>query len=172
MLPRLVYVGDVPVEASCHGSALLHRLLANYPPDRICVIETAAPSLPSHRLPRVNYFSQPLAKQRWLNTRFHPQAVAWFSRVATRRGPQISSLLNGFACESVLTVAHGFGWLAAADFAAKRNMPLHLVVHDDWPRIVNVKSGFSKWIDGRFANVYRQARSREASTRGVTSKHW
>jgi glycosyltransferase involved in cell wall biosynthesis len=138
----------------------LYRLLGDYPADRLSVIETAAPSLPSRRLPNVNYLSQPLAKQRWLNTRFHPQAMAWFSRAATRRGPQISSLLNGFACESVLTVAHGFGWLAAADLAAKRNVPLHVMVHDDWPRVANVKPAFSEWIDVRFAGVYRQARSR------------
>ena len=144
MLPRLLYVGDVPVEASYHGSALLHRLLVNYPPDRLSVIETAMPSLSSRRLPHVNYLSRPLAKQRWLNTRFHPQAVAWFSRAATRRGSQISSLLNGFECESVLTVAHGFGWLAAADLAAKKNVPLHLIIHDDWPRVANVKPAFSK----------------------------
>jgi len=160
MLPRLLYIGDVPVEASYHGSALLHRLLVNYPPDRLSVIETAMPSMSSRRLPHVNYLSRPLAKQRWLNTRFHRQAVAWFSRAATRRGPQISSLLNGFECESVLTVAHGFGWLAAADLAAKRNVPLHLIIHDDWPRVANVKPAFSKWIDGKFAIVYRQARSR------------
>ncbi|HEY2963674.1 MAG TPA: glycosyltransferase [Pyrinomonadaceae bacterium] len=160
MFPHLLYVGDVPVEASYHGSAVLHRLLANYPADRLTVIETAAPSAPSRRLPSVNYRSQPLAKQRWLNTRFHPQAVARFSRAATRRGPQISSLLNGFGCESVLTVAHGFGWLAAADLAAKRNVPLHLMVHDDWPRVANVKPGFREWIDEKFASIYRQARSR------------
>ena len=160
MLPRLLYVGDVPVEASYHGSALLHRLLANYPPDRLSIIETAVPSLPSRRLPQVNYLSQPLANQRWLNTRFHPQVVAWFSRVATRRGPQISSLLNGFGCESVLTVAHGFGWLAAADLAAKRNVPLHLIVHDDWPRVAKLPSSLRNWLDKRFARVYRQAQSR------------
>ena len=160
MLPRLLYVGDVPVEASYHGSALLHRLLSDYPPDRLTVIETATPSAPSRRLKDVDYLSHPLANQRWLNTRFHPQAVAWFSRAATRRGLQISACLNGFGCESVLTVAHGFGWLAAADLAAKRNVPLHLMVHDDWPRVANVKPGFRDWIDAKFASVYRQARSR------------
>ena len=160
MLPRLLYVGDVPVEASYHGSALLHRLLANYPADRLTVIETATASVPTRRLERVKYLSHPLGKQRWLNTRFHPQAVAWFSRAATRRGPEISSLLNGFACERVLTVAHGFGWLAAADLAAQRNVPLHLMVHDDWPRVANVRAGFRDWIDERFGRVYRQARSR------------
>jgi hypothetical protein len=160
MLPHLLYVGDVPVEASYHGSALLHRLLGDYPTDRLTVIETAAPSTPSRRLPKVNYLSHPIGQQRLLNTRFHSHAVAWFSRAATRRGPQISALLNGFACEGVLTVAHGFGWLAAADVAARRSVPLHLMVHDDWPRVVNVRPGFRDWIDTRFASIYRAARSR------------
>ena len=160
MLPRLLYVGDVPVEASYHGSALLHRLLGDYPVDRLTVIETAAPSTPARRLPKVKYLSHPIGKQRLLNTRFHSHAVAWFSRAATRRGPRISALLNGFACEGVLTVAHGFGWLAAADVAARRNVPLHLMVHDDWPRVVNVRPGFREWIDTRFASIYRAARSR------------
>ena len=38
-LPRLLYIGDVPVEASYHGSALLYRLLQTYPPDRLRIIE-------------------------------------------------------------------------------------------------------------------------------------
>lgn len=160
MWPRLLYVGDVPVESSYHGSALLHRLLSDYPADRLIVIETAAPSAPSRRLREVSYLSYPLAKQRWLNTRFHPQATAWFSRAAARSGAQISTLLNGHGCESVLTVAHGFGWLAAADLALKRSVPLHLMVHDDWPRVANVKPAFRDWIEQKFARVYRQARSR------------
>jgi glycosyltransferase involved in cell wall biosynthesis len=160
MLPRLLYVGDVPVEASYHGSALLHRLLGDYPVDRLTVIETATASTPSRRLAKVNYLSHPIGKQRWLNTRFHSQAVAWFSRTAALRGPQISALLNGFACEGVLTVAHGFGWLAAADVAARRNVPLHLMVHDDWPSVVNVQPGVRNWIETRFGNIYRTARSR------------
>src|SRR4051812_48302616 len=46
MLPRLLYVGDVPVEASYHGSALLHRLLSDYPHEKLTVIETATKSEP------------------------------------------------------------------------------------------------------------------------------
>lgn len=171
MLPRLLYVGDVPVEASYHGSALLHRLLGDYPADRLTIIETATASTPSRRLPEVNYLSHPIGKQRWLNTRFHSDAVAWFSRTATRRGPQISALLNGFACEGVLTVAHGFGWLAAAEVAVQRNVPLYLMVHDDWPRVVNVRSGFRSWIDGRFGNIYRAARSRLCVSRAMCAAY-
>ncbi len=160
MLPRLLYVGDVPVEASYHGSALLHRLLSDYPPDRLTVIETATQSETSRRLPQVNYLGHPIGKQRWLNTRLHPYASVWFTQAGKLSAPKISQSLNGFGFESVLTVAHGFGWIAAAELADRRNVPLHLIVHDDWPRVANVAPVFRNWIDKRFASVYRQAQSR------------
>ena len=160
MVPRLLYVGDVPVEASYHGSALLHRLLSDYPPERLTIIETATQSAMSRRLPQVNYLCCQIGNQRWLNTRFHPYASAWFTQSAKRSAPKITQSLNGFAFESVLTVAHGFGWVAAAAIAERRNVPLHLIVHDDWPRVANVAPAFRNLLDKRFASVYRQAQSR------------
>jgi len=160
MFPRLLYVGDVPVEASYHGSALLYRLLSDYPPEQLTIIETATQSQPSRRLPQVNYLSHPIGKQRWLNTRFHPYATVWFTKEGKRLASRITQSLNGFAFQSVLTVAHGFGWLAAAEIADGRNVPLHLMVHDDWPRVADVAPTFRNWLDKRFASVYRQARSR------------
>jgi glycosyltransferase involved in cell wall biosynthesis len=160
MLPRLLYVGDVPVEASYHGSALLHRLLLNYPADKLTILETAARSQPKRRLPNVEYLSHPIGKLRWLNTRFHPYAVAWFSRAGKRSAPKISQSINGFDFDSVFTVAHGFGWLAAAELANRRKVPLHLAVHDDWPRVADIAPRFRTWLDKQFATVYRQARSR------------
>ncbi len=160
MFPRLLYVGDVPVEASYHGSALLHRLLADYPPEKLTILETAAESQPKRRLNKVNYISHPIGNPRWLNTRFHPYMVSWYSQKGTRMGARVSQSVNGFAVEGVLTVAHGFGWLAAADIAAKRKVPLHLMVHDDWPRVADVVPSFRKRLDEHFARVYRQAQSR------------
>lgn len=160
MFTKLLYVGDVPVEASYHGSALLHRLLSQYPHEQLMVIETATLSQPERRLPNVNYISHPIGKQRWLNTRFHPYAVAWFSQTGTRVGSRIAQSMNGFGCEAVLTVAHGFGWLAASGIASERNVPLYLLVHDDWPRVADIAPAFRDWLDARFARVYRQARSR------------
>jgi glycosyltransferase involved in cell wall biosynthesis len=158
--PRLLYVGDVPVEASYHGSALLHRLLSDYPPEKLTVLETATPSSVERRLPRVNYLAHQIGNPRWLNTRFHPYAVAWYSRKGSRAGAPVSQSLNGFPVEGVLTVAHGFGWLAAADIAARRKAPLHLMVHDDWPRVAHVTSSFRKRLDEHFARVYQRAASR------------
>ena len=160
MFTNLLYVGDVPVEASYHGSALLHRLLSGHPHDKLTIIETAIQSEPKRRLPNVNYIAHPIGKQRWLNTRFHPYAVAWFSHAGMRIGPKIAHSLNGFRVEGVLTVAHGFGWLAAARFADERKIPLHLMVHDDWPRVADVAPAFRNWLDSRFGDVYRQAQSR------------
>lgn len=158
--PSLLYVGDVPVEASYHGSALLHRLLSDYPHEKVTIIETATRSEAERRLPNVKYGAHPIGNPRWLNTRFHPYAVAWYSQLGTRIGPRIAQSLNGFSVDAVLTVAHGFGWLAAASIARRRKAPLHLVVHDDWPRAADVAPGFRNWLDAQFARVYRQARSR------------
>jgi len=138
----------------------LYRLLSDYPADKLTIIETATESQVQRRLPNVNYVSHPIGNPRLLNTRFHPYAVAWFTKKAQRTAPQIAHSLNGFACEGVLTVAHGFGWLAAAELARKRNVPLHLIVHDDWPRVAAVAPQFRNWLDERFARVYRQARTR------------
>jgi glycosyltransferase involved in cell wall biosynthesis len=160
MTPRLLYVGDVPVEASYHGSALLHRLLSDYPAERLTIIETATESQAQRRLPNVNYVSHRIGNPRWLNTRFHPYAVAWFTYASKRVAPQIMQSLNGFNCEAMLTVVHGFGWLAAAEIARKQNVPLHLIVHDDWPRVADVAPGFRNWLDERFKSIYRQAQSR------------
>jgi len=160
MLPRLLYVGDVPVEASYHGSALLHRLLSNHPVDRLMILETATPSQPDRRLPQVKYTTRPIGKQRWLNTRFHPYAVAWFTRAGKNAGLKLSQSINEFAVEAVFTVAHGFGWIAAAEIAKQRHVPLHLAVHDDWPRVADIAPRFRNWIDEQFGKVYCQARSR------------
>jgi glycosyltransferase involved in cell wall biosynthesis len=120
------------------------------------VLETGTASQPERRLPGVAYFEHPLDRSRWLKTRFHPYAMAWFSH----RASKASFSLNGAEFDGVLTVAHGFGWLPAANLAQKRNAPLHLMVHDDWPRAANVPPGFRNWIDNRFGDVYRQAQSR------------
>lgn len=124
------------------------------------IFETGAESKLERRLKHVKYISHPIGKPRWLNTRFHPYAVAWFSQAGTRCGIRIAESLNGRGYEGVLTVAHGFGWLAAARIARARNIPLHLMVHDDWPRVANIAPAFRSWLDGQFAAVYRQAKSR------------
>jgi glycosyltransferase involved in cell wall biosynthesis len=160
VLPKVLYVGDVPVEASYHGSALLHRLLEKYATAHLTIIETGSQSVPARRLSNVKYLWKPIASRRWLNTRFHPYVVGFYSAAANRLSRKILSRFADIEFDSVLTVAHGFGWLAAAALAESRNVPLNLIVHDDWPRVAEVPEALRGWLDQRFGEVYRQSHSR------------
>lgn len=157
--PKILYVGDVPVERSYHGSALLYRLLELHTAG-LTIVETGNVSSNTRRLPDVSYSPLRLANQRWLNTRFHSYVCAYNSYVATGAGEELNRVVENVECDCVLTVAHGFGWLAAARLAEIRQVPLHLIVHDDWPRVARVPRVFRPWLDRRFGEVYRQARSR------------
>src|SRR5262245_30495112 len=159
-LPRLLYVGDVPVEASYHGSTILFRLLEGWPSERLCVIETnLLRSLPERRLSGVQYEELRVGNWRLLHTRFAHWYGAWLMRSAGRVG-QVARLPDDFRPEAVLTVTHGFSWLTAARFAAQHELPLHLICHDDLPRSALFPHRFRPWLDNEFGRVYRQAASR------------
>jgi glycosyltransferase involved in cell wall biosynthesis len=68
--------------------------------------------------------------------------------------------MNGFSPDAVLTVTHGFSWRTAARFAADKQLPLHLICHDDLPRMDYLPDRFGSWIDNEFGRIYRQAKSR------------
>lgn len=160
MLPRIVYVGDVPVEASYHGSALLYRLLETYTAAGIKIVETGRASAPERRLSNVSYSWSPLGESRWMRTRFHPFVSAYNSVAANRCDGPVAHTVYNTEFDCVLTVAHGFGWLSAAALAQSRRTPLHVVIHDDWVRVAHVPLAFRSWLDRRFREVYRQAQSR------------
>lgn len=156
-LPNLIYIGDVPIERSFHGSLLLYRLLEDYPIGSLTVVETGAGSLSTKRLTDVPYVSL-MMRSRWLDTRFHSLVLSWSMIRAARR--DFLTRLGRLRFEAVMTAAHGLGWLLAAAVASEAGVPLHLIMHDDWPRVANVPSRFRTWLDRSFARVYRQATSR------------
>lgn len=158
--PRLLYIADVPVESSQHGSALMFRALESYPGDRLRIIETGPPSEPARRLSDVVYRHLPIGRSRWLDSRLHGLYSAWATLSAPSRARAVLATLEGFAPEAVLTVGHGFGWLTAWRVAASINRPLHLVVHDDWPRLSAITRIARPWLERVFARVYRSAASR------------
>lgn len=159
MPPRLVYLGDVPVESSYHGSTLLYRLLQLYPADRLRIVEgNIIPPRTDRRLRGVTHSTLTVGYNRLLNTRFHDLYSRWLAGGARRRASSVRALLGGFAPEAVLTVPHGYSWLTAAQFAKDEGLPLHLIIHDDWPRIVG--ASMREMVDREFAAVYRQARTR------------
>lgn len=160
-LPRLLYVGDVPVESTYHGSALLYRLLQDYPPEKLRIVETnLMRSLPERRLAGVTYGELSLGHPRPLYTRFASNYRAWLTWRAAGRFGRLPDLLGDFQPQAVLTVTHGFAWRTAARFAAKHQLPLHLICHDDLPRWGSLPVILDDWLDREFARTYRQAVSR------------
>lgn len=156
-LPRLLYVGDVPVEASYHGSALLYRLLQRYPAGRLQIIEgNLFPPATDRRLPGVRHETLHIGWRRLLNSRFHDAYSRWLLGRARSRVSQVRTRLSGFSPEAVLTVAHGYSWVTAADYAAHERLPLLVIVHDDWPRLATAPLA----VEREFARVYRQAAAR------------
>lgn len=160
-LPRLIFIADIPVEATYHGSALMYRLLQDYPRHGLLIVEQSQTvSIPERRLPDVRYEQIHFPLGRLLRTRFAEIATSGLLLAAPHRDRQIKEILHGFEPQAVLTVAHGFSWLAAHSFARKNRLPLHLVVHDDCPRTTRVVGLFRSWIDRRFGEVYQKAASR------------
>ncbi|MBC6419410.1 MAG: hypothetical protein GDA44_11860, partial [Prochloron sp. SP5CPC1] len=62
--------------------------------------------------------------------------------------------------EAIFTVAHRFSWLTAAALAERYQIPLHLIVHDDWPSLCPVVPWLKARANQRLGDVYRQATSR------------
>jgi glycosyltransferase involved in cell wall biosynthesis len=160
-LPRLLYIADVPVEASYHGSALVYRLLQHYPARDLLVVEQSYyRSLPERRLVNVRYEELDLFWHRLLKTRLHSLVTSMLTLRAGLQHRKISRLLAGFQPQAVLTVGHGFSWLTASAFARRNRLPLHFIIHDDWPRVARVIGPMKSWLEWRFADVYRRAASR------------
>lgn len=159
-LPRLAYVGDVPVERSTHGSGLLFRLLQDYPPEKLLVVEGwPAISHRERRLPGVAYRQFALWPRRG-RSRLRRLAATWLALSAAPNAGRLRRSLSGFGPEAVLTVAQGYLWLAAAQLAEDAGLPLHLIIHDHWLSLLEAYPGIKPWLDRRFGRLYRRAASR------------
>jgi glycosyltransferase involved in cell wall biosynthesis len=112
------------------------------------------------RLPDVIYETIHFGSTRLLNTRFHAWHSLWLSLRSVDRVHKLPALVKDFAPDAVLTVAHRHLWITAAEFAHRSGLPLHLIVHDDWPRMANLPRPVEHRIDRQFGRVYRSAASR------------
>ncbi len=159
-LPNLLYLANVPVECSYHGSALMYRLLQNYPPEKLCIIESLNRSLENRRLPGVKYINFPTCIERATRTRF----AALYSSLSFLRASswtrRVRQAISPFQPDAVLSVSHGHLWVTAAAFAQALQIPLHLVCHDEITKTVM----HQPWLRSRllrvFGDVYHGADSR------------
>ena len=126
-LPRLVYIGDVPVEASYHGSLLLYRLFSGYPKDKLLVVETDFDrSSPPRRLPNVEYRTLRVRLSRLTRSRLSKLYSIWLLASARFRVGKALRAAANFRPEAVISVAHGYHWITAAR-VAKRLYRFHFI---------------------------------------------
>src|SRR5205085_11614867 len=118
-LPRLLYVGDVAIESTVSGSAILYRLLQKYPADHLCIVEGSIwKSGAANRLPNVRYDIFHSGSHRLLHTRFAHYYATYLFCTARSRLKELSSLSKDFKPEAILSVTHGFSWIAAGLLAS------------------------------------------------------
>ena len=159
-LPRLLYIADVPVEASYHGSALVYRLLDDYPKERLLIVEAGLhASEPQRRLGGVRYVDRRLPLLRLHRTRFWQTYTAIALRTAELRARRLARLVADVRPEAVLSVTHGYSFLTAARIARDHRLPLHLICHDEWADTA-AGAGDTERRHRLFGEAYRQAVSR------------
>lgn len=160
-IPRLLYLSDVPVEATYHGSLLIYRLLTDWPCDKLQIIETnLLRSLPSKRLPAVTYKSLYLGNPTLYHTRFQSLYGSYIFLTIESYINKVLAFSGNFEPEAIITVAHGFSWLLAARYAEIKKIPLHIICHDDLPSQIKVIPRLISRVTDTFGKVYRQAESR------------
>ncbi|HET6370204.1 MAG TPA: glycosyltransferase, partial [Nitrospiria bacterium] len=160
-LPRLLYVGDVPVEPTLSGSSLLYRLFQGYPAGNLRIVEGSIWRPASKdRLPGVAHDALALGRRRLLYSRFRSSYAAFLIFTAKIRSHTLHDIVKNFRPEAIITVAHGFSWLAASALSNRFNLPLYLIIHDDWPTSNHLPRALQGWADKQLGRVYRQARLR------------
>jgi hypothetical protein len=170
-LPKLCYLGEVPVECSYHGSALLWRLFENYPSKDLMIVEGFYRSSVERRLPGVRYFyPPPPGIGRMLRTRY---AIP-VSEILYRTIPILAAIVLPRVAywrpEAIITVCHGLFWLVAAKVANTLKVPLHLIVHDHVPDTV-VAERLRDGVSHDFGQVYSTAATRFCVSEGMVSEY-
>src|SRR5262245_3037215 len=93
-LPRLLYIGDVPVTDTFAGAALMYRLLAFYPADKLAIVCSVAPGM--RTLPGVRYYHWGARFPRLLQTRFSNLYCLWHLWHHTRIPRLIMKVADSF----------------------------------------------------------------------------
>jgi glycosyltransferase involved in cell wall biosynthesis len=94
-----------------------------------------------------------------------------------RSGRAVADAVRDFRPDAVLTVPHQFLWSAAADAAGELGVPLHLIVHDDWPSLITFRrsgpiADLARWsCRARLGRVYRRAAARLCVSPGMEEQY-
>jgi Glycosyltransferase Family 4 len=159
-VPRLLYLADVPVESYMHGSTLVYRLFESYPAQKLLIVEFLFESHVDRRIPNVQYRAIKSSLSRLLKNRFSRYLWPLTLARAHLSSRSISRIVRRYRPQAVITVVVGHAWEAAASYASRAGLPLHLIVHDDWPNNPACTPLQRRWTDSALRRWYPIAASR------------
>jgi hypothetical protein len=159
-VPRLLYLADVPVESYMHGSTLVYRLFESYPAQKLLIVEFLFESHVDRRIPNVQYRAIKSSLSRLLKNRFSRYVWPLTLARAHLSSRSISRIVRRYRPQAVVTVVVGHAWEAAASYASRAGLPLHLIVHDDWPNSPACTPLQRRWTDSALRRWYPIAASR------------
>lgn len=158
VLPKLLYVGDVPVSNTSGGASLLYRLLQTYPPERLVVCAPIAGM--KAPLPGVRYAGLDARWPRLLRTRLSSMYCAWISWRWNSIPRWSRDLVSEFRPEAILTISHTSGWILAWRLARREGLPLFIIAHDDHIFYRHLPRRFWEMAQRLFGDAYRYATAR------------
>jgi glycosyltransferase involved in cell wall biosynthesis len=159
--PRVLLLSDEGPQTSSAGGILLFRLLQDYPPDRLRVIERRLE--PDVQRLACRYDALKTPWRRFEGSRFNrsKRSLRAFGLVPPVPLRRIDALLDGFVPEVVLSVMQGAACYDAAwRYAAKHRLPLVAVVHDVNEEFEPVLPFAVRAMRRRDGNFYRYAAKR------------
>lgn len=167
--PRLLLLTSEPPHTAAAGAIVFHRLLRDYPPDRLLVVSNHRPPGQAGRL-HCRYEHVPLAADRLNRTRFW----SWKAALRSLGGPEliplarVESVLRGFRPQMVATLMQDSWYYdLAARYARKRRLPLCLFIHDLPHGFEPVAPWLAARQKARDRAVYRQAALRLGVSPGM-----
>lgn len=154
---RVLYFSDIPVRRNSFGGpVVLHRLLSTLPVSRLQVINTNMFDLPSgeDEIP-ASVWRYPLI--RLIRTRMS----GWYNLLMLAISPilfrRLGNNIRALKPELIITVSHGYAYLAAA-FWARRMKISYVIIHHDVYSTTFVKPSFAEqWINRRFSEAFQGA---------------
>jgi hypothetical protein len=159
-VPRLLYLANVPVESYIHGSTLVYRLFETYPAEKLLIVECQCESQVDRRIPNVQYRAIKSSLSWLRKNRFSHYLWSLSLAGVYLSSRSISRIVRSYRPQAVITVVLGHAWEAVASYATRAGLPLHLIVHDDWPKNPNCTSLQRRWADSALRRWYPMAASR------------
>ncbi|MBW8782060.1 MAG: glycosyltransferase [Verrucomicrobia bacterium] len=170
-LPRILFLSNEAPHTAAAGAIIFHRLLQDYPADKLLVVTNSTLPTESGRL-TCRYESLKLPVDRLNRTRlahWRPILRALGGSALPRLG-RVDALLRGFMPDVVVTLMQD-SWFYdfAARYARARKLPLLLFIHDLAHGFEPVPSSLKELQLRRDRAVFQQAARRLCVSPGMTS---